>query len=550
MLISYVFYTLGIARSFVNSGSQAFTLPSSISTRILPTMFTHSWFLKLIIVTACLLPSTGWCQNYAPSRENPPMVTREFRGAWVASVYNIDWPSRKGLSSSAQQGEMRAMLDQMARLKLNAMIFQVRPHGDALYKSSIEPWSPWLTGTMGRSPGYDPLAYCISQAHARGIEVHAWFNPFRALPNATMSTSSDHVCRTHPSLICKFKTYKWMDPANSFSRQRALSVILDVTRRYDVDGIHIDDYFYPYPDVDSNGKAKQQFPDGKSPSQRRGYVDNFVQQMYTSVKQSKPWARVGISPFGIWRPGVPSATTASIDAYEHLAADSRKWLQKGWCDYLSPQLYWRIEGPQGYTKLLSWWRDQGKRPVWPGIATARIKSSEDPGRPASEIINQVNLSRTTGQQLRRPRALEHEVTAPEPGRNFLHAGEKNLHHCGTRSAHAMDQQDPATKPHAEGLRHGQGSACQMVVRQRSFKICYPGPLRQSLVHRESIARLHHKPDPRRRTQRHRGERGGPLRHHQQSQCGRALGLPVALPRKIHKHPSPLEKKTCSDNVFI
>ena len=324
------------------------------------------------------------------------MVTREFRGAWVASVYNIDWPSRKGLSSSAQQGELRAMLDQMVRLNLNAMIFQVRPHGDALYKSSIEPWSPWLTGTMGRSPGYDPLAYCISQAHARGIEVHAWFNPFRALPNASMPTSSDHICRTHPSHICKFKDYKWLNPANSFSRQRALSVILDVTRRYDVDGIHIDDYFYPYPDVDSNGRAKQQFPDGKSSSQRRGYVDNFVQQMYSSVKQTKPWARVGISPFGIWRPGVPSGTTAGIDAYEHLAADSRKWLQKGWCDYLSPQLYWRIQGPQGYTKLLSWWRGQGKRPVWPGIATARIKSTEDPGRPASEIINQVNLSRTTG----------------------------------------------------------------------------------------------------------------------------------------------------------
>ena len=359
-------------------------------------MFTRPWILPLLIIASCLWPATARSQNYAPSRENPPVVTREFRGAWVASVYNIDWPSRKGLSSSAQQGELRAILDQMARLNLNAMIFQVRPNGDALYKSGIEPWSPWLTGTMGRSPGYDPLSYCISQAHARGIEVHAWFNPFRASPSASMPTSSGHVCRTHPSLICNFKTYKWMDPAKSFTRQRALSVILDVTRRYDVDGIHIDDYFYPYPDVDSNGRPKQQFPDGKSPSQRRSYVDGFVQQMYGSIKKTKPWARVGISPFGIWRPGVPSGTTASIDAYEHLAADSRKWLQKGWCDYLSPQLYWRIQGPQSYTKLLSWWRGQGSRPVWPGIATARIKSSEDPGRPASEIVNQVNLSRTTG----------------------------------------------------------------------------------------------------------------------------------------------------------
>lgn len=333
---------------------------------------------------------------YTPSRENPPTVTREFRGAWVACVYNIDWPSRKGLSASAQQGELRAILDQMARLKMNAIIFQVRPNADALYRSRLEPWSPWLTGAMGRSPGYDPLAYCISQAHARGIEVHAWFNPYRALPNASMPASANHITRTHPSLIRRFKTHKWMDPSHRTTRQRALAVILDVTRRYDVDGIHIDDYFYPYPDVGKNGRPRQVFPDGKTPAQRRAYVDSFVSDMYASVKKTKPWVRVGISPFGIWRPGVPSGTTASIDAYEHLAADSRKWLQRGWCDYLSPQLYWRIQGPQSYTRLLSWWRGQGRRPVWPGIATSRINSSEDPGRPASEIINQLQLSRTIG----------------------------------------------------------------------------------------------------------------------------------------------------------
>ncbi len=367
---------------------------------MMPHPSAHSVMIRLITIMAvgmvCLLPTRGICQSYQPSRELPPVVTREFRAAWVATVFNIDWPSRKGLSKSAQQGELRAILDQMVRLNLNAVIFQVRPNGDALYSSGIEPWSPWLTGTMGRSPGYDPLSFCISEAHARGIEVHAWFNPFRALPNADMPTSGDHVCRTHPSHICDFKTYRWMNPASSFTRQRAISVIVDVTKRYDVDGIHIDDYFYPYPDLAKNGQHKQHFPDGKDPSQRRGYVDSFVEEMYDSVKRTKPWARVGISPFGIWRPGVPSGTTAGVDAYEHLAADSRKWLQKGWCDYLSPQLYWRIESPQSYTRLLSWWREQGHRPVWPGIATARVKSSEDPGRPASEILNQVNLSRSIG----------------------------------------------------------------------------------------------------------------------------------------------------------
>ena len=354
------------------------------------------WILCLSAIALAASTLATHAQKYRASRETPPVVTREFRAAWVASVYNIDWPSKKGLSASAQKSEMRALLDQAARLKLNAILFQVRPNGDALYNSKLEPWSHWLTGTMGKNPGYDPLAYCISQAHARGIEVHAWFNPFRALPSENIATSKNHVTRTHPSAVRKFKSYRWMDPAKNFSRKRALAVIADVTRRYDVDGIHIDDYFYPYPDLDNNNNPKRQFPDGKTPSQRRAYVDDFVHQMYSTVKKTKPWVRVGISPFGIWKPGVPSGTTASINAYEHLAADSRKWLQKGWCDYLSPQLYWRITSPQSYTKLLTWWRSQGSRPVWPGIATARIKSTDDPGRPATEMVNQVNLSRTIG----------------------------------------------------------------------------------------------------------------------------------------------------------
>jgi len=343
-----------------------------------------------------LLAFAASAQTYSPSREKPAGLPREFRAAWVASVYNIDWPSRKGLSASSQQAEMRRILDKMVSLNMNAMIFQVRPHADALYSSSYEPWSPWLTGQMGRSPGYDPLAYCISQAHARGIEVHAWFNPFRALPNASMAASKDHVTRTHPSEIKRFKTSKWLDPSSSFTRKRALAVMLDVVKRYDIDGLHIDDYFYPYPDVDAQGRAIQQFPDGRSASQRRSSVDSFVKDMYGKVKKTKRWVRVGISPFGIWKPGTPRGVEAQINSYEHLAADSQKWLKNGWCDYLSPQLYWRIKGPQSFSSLLSWWRGQGSRPVWPGVATSRIKSSEDPGRPASEILNQINLTRTTG----------------------------------------------------------------------------------------------------------------------------------------------------------
>jgi uncharacterized lipoprotein YddW (UPF0748 family) len=350
-------------------------------------------YVALLLLSLSSLVSA---QSFSPSRERPPAVPREFRGAWSACVYNIDWPSRKGMSAASQQSELRAILNKMQSLNMNALIFQVRPNADAVYRSSLEPWSSWISGTMGRSPGYDPLDFCIREAHARGIEVHAWFNPFRALPNSSMPAASNHVTRTNPSVIRRFKNYSWMDPASSWTRNRALKVMMDVVRRYDIDGLHIDDYFYPYPDVNKNGTPKQIFPDGKSNAQRRNYVDSFVRDMYSSVKREKPWVRVGISPFGIWRPGVPAGTTARIDAYGHLAADSRKWLANGWCDYLSPQLYWRINSEQSFTRLLSWWRQQGQRPVWPGIATSRIQSSEDPGRPASEIVNQLNLTRTVG----------------------------------------------------------------------------------------------------------------------------------------------------------
>lgn len=349
-----------------------------------------------VFFLSLLFSGFSQAQKYTPVNEVAPMVPREFRAAWVACVYNIDWPSQKGMGADTQQAEMRAILDRMASMKMNAIIFQVRPNADAVYQSRLEPWSHWISGTQGRSPGYDPLAYCIQQAHARGIEVHAWFNPFRALPNSKIPTAKNHVVRTHPSVIRDFKSYKWMDPSNAFTQHRALSVIMDVVNRYDVDGIHIDDYFYPYPDVDPQGRAKQDFPDGKTPAARRAASDGFVKSMYSQVKAKKPWVRVGISPFGIWRPGVPAGTTATIDAYHHLAADSRKWLQQGWCDYLSPQLYWRIQSPQSFSRLLAWWRSQGTRPVWPGIAAARINSSEDPGRPASEIVNQVSLTRTLG----------------------------------------------------------------------------------------------------------------------------------------------------------
>jgi len=342
-------------------------------------------------VVSCLLSTPTFGQSYAPVNSRPPALAREFRGAWIACIYNIDWPSSSGLGAGTQQAEMRGILDKLAALKMNAVIFQVRPQCDAVYSSPIEPWCPWLTGTMGGSPGYDPLAYCIKEAHARGIEVHAWFNPFRALSNNSQQVAGNHITKTLPQITKRFGTMTWCDPAYPDTRTRALGVILDVLKRYDVDGVHLDDYFYPYP------SGNLRFADGKSPAERRGYVDGFVSSLYSSVKRQKPWVRVGISPFGIWRPGVPAGIEAGIDSYEQLAGDSRKWLKNGWVDYLAPQLYWRISPQkQSFPLLLEWWRQQGSRPVWPGIATSRIGSSEDPGRPASEITNQIDLSRKIG----------------------------------------------------------------------------------------------------------------------------------------------------------
>lgn len=344
--------------------------------------------------------------DYAPVQMSVPEPLREFRGAWIAVVHNLDWPSSPGLSVRAQQAELTALLDKAVSLNLNAIVFQVRPEGDAVYSSSIEPWSPYLSGSMGVSPGYDPLAFAVKEAHRRGLELHAWFNPFRALAGNDYRASSTHAAREHPEYVRPYGSQRWLDPGEPWVRERALTVIRDVVRRYDVDGVHIDDYFYPYPNKDKSGN-KIPFDDQASYARygggqkrddwRRANVNNFVRSFYSIVKTEKPWVKVGISPFGIWRPGVPSGIEARLDAYQDIAADSASWLRNGWCDYFSPQLYWRIDPPeQSFSALLRWWHGQNNlgRHVWPGISTERIHSSDDPGRPAGEILRQAELARS------------------------------------------------------------------------------------------------------------------------------------------------------------
>jgi uncharacterized lipoprotein YddW (UPF0748 family) len=295
---------------------------------------------------------------------------REFRAVWVASVWNGDFPSATGLSTAQQQAELVAILDRMQAMNLNALILQVRPEGDALYASQLEPWSNWLTGVQGKAPDpfYDPLEFAIAQCHQRNIELHAWFNPYRARTSRQTVNVRPHIAVTNPDVVYEWGNQLWMDPGAAVVQDRTYNVIMDVVRRYNVDGIHLDDYFYPYP------IAGWTFPDDKTYQAyrsrggalslgdwRRDNVNQMVQRLASGIRAIKPHVKFGVSPFGIYRPGQPPQIQG-LDAYDQLYADSLKWLQQGWVDYFSPQLYWRIDPPaQSYPVLLQWWADNNTR---------------------------------------------------------------------------------------------------------------------------------------------------------------------------------------------
>jgi uncharacterized lipoprotein YddW (UPF0748 family) len=357
----------------------------------------------LLLATTVLALAIG----PAFAADDPPPPKREFRGVWVATVANIDWPSKPGLPAEKQKEELIAILDKAAELNLNAVVFQVRPMADALYESKLEPWSEFLTGEMGKSPGYDPLALAVREAHARGLELHAWFNPYRARTPAAKSVApDDHITRRRPDLAKPYGKHYWMNPTHPDVQDHSLAVILDVVNRYDVDGVHIDDYFYPYKEKDANGTIIP-FPDDDTWEKyrkdggtlerddwRRDAVNRFIERMYRDVKRAKPWVKVGISPFGIWRPGNPPGI-AGFDQHAELYADARLWFNEGWMDYYSPQLYWPIaQEKQSFPRLLEWWAGENtkKRHLWPGLYTSRAPET-DKGWSAKEVGDQIEISR-------------------------------------------------------------------------------------------------------------------------------------------------------------
>lgn len=351
-----------------------------------------------------------------------PQPEREFRAVWMATVDNIDFPTKKNLSVQEQKAELLRNLELVKELKLNAVIFQVRPMCDAVYESKIEPWSEFLTGAMGKSQAFDPLRFLITEAHRRGILVHAWFNPYRAYHPSAKTVSPNHISKRRPDLVRQYGKYLWLDPSDKEVQDYSLSVVLDVVRRYDVDGVHFDDYFYPYPENDASGN-KIEFPDDKNwqaylrtgaqmsrtsgvrriplkrDDWRRANVNQFIEAVGREIKKIKPEILYGVSPFAIWQP-IPEKGITGFNSYAELYADSRKWLRDGSVDYLAPQIYWETARQgQSFPVVLDWWKSENvkNRHIWAGIAPYRIGSNQN--FTAEEISNQIKLTRNSPQTL-------------------------------------------------------------------------------------------------------------------------------------------------------
>ncbi|MFF7365225.1 family 10 glycosylhydrolase [Streptomyces sp. NPDC008125] len=319
------------------------------------------------VVAALAAPGPAGAAGRVPRDRRHRAVTG-LRGMWIATVANVDWPSATGLTAATQRSELLAHLDRAVRFGLNAVIFQVRPSADALWPSPHEPWSQYLTGVQGKDPGWDPLGTAVTEAHARGLELHAWFNPYRVSnqtdPKKLVVT---HPARVHPDWVVPYGGKLYYDPGLPEVRAFVQDAMLDAVSRYDIDAVHWDDYFYPYPvsgqtfdDADTYAEHGAGF--SSKAAWRRDNIDRLVKETADRIKAVKPHVRFGISPFGVWRnettDPLGSPTAAGVQTYDDLHADTRKWIKQGWIDYICPQLYWSI-GQSGadYADLVPWWAE-------------------------------------------------------------------------------------------------------------------------------------------------------------------------------------------------
>lgn len=335
-----------------------------------------------------------------------PTPVAEFRGVWIATVDNIDWPQRGVTNPEAQKADYIRQLDLHQRNGMNAVVVQVRPSADAFYPSPYEPWSQWLTGVQGKppSPYYDPLQFMIDEAHKRGMEFHAWLNPYRANFNiARASIAPNHITRIHPDWFLVYGDKKYFDPSNKDAQNFVVTVVKDIVARYDVDAIHMDDYFYPY------RIAGKEFPDaaayirsGSNLSKddwRRSNVDSIIEKLNTSIKLVKPYCKFGVSPFSVWRnkdrDPEGSDTKAGQTNYDDLYADILLWLEKGWIDYVAPQLYLEIGHDKiAYETILEWWSKHSYgRHVYIGHGIYRVNEKNPAWKKSGELPRQIELLR-------------------------------------------------------------------------------------------------------------------------------------------------------------
>mgnify|MGYP005666463725 CR=1 FL=1 len=370
--------------------------------KILTQLFGHLgvWLVLCGIVFPQIATSQSWREDHAPQRE--------FRAVWIATVANIDYPRRPTLARVAHKEEYKNLLDQYQSLGLNAVIVQIRPASDALYPSEFAPWSKYLTGREDRrpEPDYNPLEFMIEEAHKRGIEFHAWLNPYRATVNKdTVDLSLRHVFNRHRNWMVDYGKRFYLNPAMPEVRQYLTDVVSEVVENYDVDAIHFDDYFYPYKE---NGL---EFPDSADfafygrgfndiGDWRRSNVDALIEKVSTRIKEIKPHVKFGISPFGVWRnksqDPYGSDTRAGVTCYDDLYADVLKWMRQGWIDYIIPQIYWNIGfAPADYAKLVDWWSQQANQcHLFVGHGAYKVGENQEPAwHEPDEIPRQIRLNR-------------------------------------------------------------------------------------------------------------------------------------------------------------
>jgi uncharacterized lipoprotein YddW (UPF0748 family) len=327
----------------------------------------------------------------------------EFRGVWIATVANTNWPD-KTASAESQKAAFAKLMDEAASMRLNAVVVQIRPAADAFYKSDMNPWSEYITGTQGKDPGYDPLAFMLEEAHKRGLEFHAWFNPFRvSMNNTDKPWAENSVAVMHPDWVAAYGGQKWLDPGLPVVRKYVVDSIMEVVDNYAIDAVHFDDYFYPYP---TGGKD---FPDDWSYEHygngmgradwRRSNINLFINTVNMAIKSKKNYVKFGVSPLGIWRSKTvdpEGSDSAAAGSYDTLYADTRLWVRENWVDYIAPQMYWEL----GYTyapyeNLLEFWvnavKDSPNVHLYIGEAAYRVGNA-GAWKDASQLPRHLELS--------------------------------------------------------------------------------------------------------------------------------------------------------------